>query len=77
MTQLTLEALAVRVAVLEQKVAELSAKPSVTLTAQSGTGDWDAAAQAARQLREAGSYDFDAAREQREFDRQHAEDHLR
>lgn len=32
-----------------------------------GSGDWDVAAQAARELRETG-YDFDAWREQREFD---------
>jgi hypothetical protein len=43
---------------------------------QPGTGDWEAAARAAKALRESG-YDFDAWREQREFDRQHAEDHLR
>jgi hypothetical protein len=38
-----------------------------------GTGNWDAAAQAARAL---ASYDFDAWREQREYDRKHASDHL-
>ncbi len=43
---------------------------------QPGTGDWEAARQAAERLRERGTYDFDAWREQREFDRKHAEDHL-
>jgi hypothetical protein len=41
----------------------------------SGTGDWAAAAQAAQELRDSG-YDFDAWRRQREFDLQHAHDHL-
>jgi hypothetical protein len=41
-----------------------------------GTGDWEAAARAAQELRERGTYDFDAWREQREFDREHADDHL-
>jgi hypothetical protein len=40
-----------------------------------GTGDWDAAAAAARELRETG-YDFDAWREQREYDRQHGHTYL-
>lgn len=39
--------------------------------------NWDAAAEAARQIREAGTYDFDACRDQRKLDREHAEDHLR
>jgi hypothetical protein len=38
-----------------------------------GTGDWDAAAQAARQL---AGYDFGAWQEQRQFDQRHAPDHL-
>jgi hypothetical protein len=42
-----------------------------------GTGDWEAAARAAKELRERGTYDFDAWREQREYDRLHAEDHLK
>lgn len=37
---------------------------------------WAAAEQAVRELREEGSYDFDAWREQREFDKRHAGDHL-
>lgn len=40
-----------------------------------GTGDWDAAARAAQELRETG-YDFDAWRAQREYDLKHARDHL-
>jgi len=36
---------------------------------------WAAAARAAQELRESG-YDFDAWREQREYDRKHANDHL-
>ena len=38
-----------------------------------GTGDWDAAARAVRELED---YDFDAWREQREYDLKHANDHL-
>ena len=41
----------------------------------SGTGDWNAAAQAAQELRETG-YDFDAWRAQRDCDLKHANDHL-
>ena len=40
-----------------------------------GTGDWEAAAQAAQVLRETG-YDFDAWQRQRECDLQHAAEHL-
>jgi hypothetical protein len=38
-----------------------------------GTGDWDAAAQAVREL---AGYDFNAWREQRDHDTKHADDHL-
>jgi hypothetical protein len=38
-----------------------------------GTGDWDALEAAADDLE---GYDFDAVGEQREYDREHAEDHL-
>jgi hypothetical protein len=38
-----------------------------------GTGDWDAAARVASDLDD---YDFDAWREQRDFDRQRAAEHL-
>lgn len=37
-----------------------------------GTGDWDAALRAARELED---YDFDAVRDQREYDLKHADDH--
>ncbi len=37
---------------------------------------WGAFADAARQIRESGTYDFDAWREQREYDLKHANDHL-
>lgn len=40
-----------------------------------GSGDWEAAAKAAQELRETG-YDFDAWREQREYDLQHSLDRL-
>lgn len=40
-----------------------------------GTGDWEAAARAAQELRDTG-YDFEAWREQRDYDLKHAEDHL-
>ena len=39
-----------------------------------GAGDWEAAAKAAQELRDTG-YDFDAWRQQRAFDLQHAADH--
>ena len=38
-----------------------------------GAANWDAALQAARELTD---YDFDAWRQQRDYDRQHANDHL-
>jgi len=69
MTELTLEALAARIEALEKKLAELT-RPA----ARPGTGDWDAAEKAIRGLED---YDFDAWREQREFDLEHAEDHLK
>ena len=40
-----------------------------------GTGDWQAAARAAQELRDTG-YDFDAFQRQREYDLEHASDHL-
>jgi len=40
-----------------------------------GTGDWEAAERAAQELRDTG-YDFDAWRQQREFDTKHANNHL-
>jgi hypothetical protein len=50
-----------------------SAKPPPEVVP--GTGDWNAAMQAAKKLRESG-YDFDAAHRQRELDRKQAADHL-
>ena len=50
-------------------IIEEGIAPQVT----SGTGDWAALEAAADDLE---GYDFDAVREQREFDRRHAEDHL-
>jgi len=38
-----------------------------------GTGDWDAAMKAVAELED---YDFDAFSKQREYDLQHAKDHL-
>ncbi len=40
------------------------------------TRKWSALADAARHLRESGTYDFDAWRERREYDLKHANDHL-
>lgn len=68
MTRLTLEAVAARLEALERKVAEL-ARPAI----RSGTGDWDAAEKAMRELED---YDFEAIRDQDECDRKHAGDHL-
>jgi hypothetical protein len=89
MTQLTLEALAERVALLEQKIAELTRTalprkgstieatelmPTTAPGIRPGTGDWDAFAKAAARLR--ATYDFEAIRDQDECDRRHANDHL-
>ncbi|MCI0703640.1 MAG: hypothetical protein L0241_21375 [Planctomycetia bacterium] len=73
MTQLTLESLAERVAVLEHKVAELTRTRSLLRT---GTGDWDAAAKAAAEIRASNGFDFDALRDQDACDLRHANDHL-
>ena len=40
-----------------------------------GTGDWETAERAARNLRETG-YDFDALQQRREVDLTYADDHL-
>jgi hypothetical protein len=53
-------------------VLDESAAPAV----QPGTGDWEAFERAAQALRDSG-YDFDAWRQQREFDLRHADDHLK
>lgn len=68
MAQLTLETLAARIEALERKVAELT-RPAV----RPGTGDWDAAEKAMRELED---YDLDAIRDQDECDRKHAGEHL-
>jgi hypothetical protein len=57
---------AVEIIVLEEETAS-AIRP--------GTGDWEAAEKAARELRESG-YDFDAWREQRKYDLKHAHEHL-
>ena len=67
MNELTLESLAKRVEALEKQVAELT-RPVIR------TGNWDAVEKALRELED---YDFDAWREQREYDLKHAEDHLK
>ncbi|MBY0512603.1 MAG: hypothetical protein K2P78_01670 [Gemmataceae bacterium] len=41
------------------------------------TASWEEVTEALRQLREAGTYDFDALRDQNECDLKHAGDHLR
>ena len=46
---------------------EFMSKEELTVGIVRGTGDWDAAERAARDLRESG-YDLDAWRRQREYD---------
>jgi hypothetical protein len=55
------------------RVEPMTVKPG--LVVRPGTGDWEAAAKAAQQLRETG-YDFDAFQRQRDYDLNHASDHL-
>jgi hypothetical protein len=57
------------------KNVEIVVQEEATSAVTPGTGDWDAAARAAENLRKSG-YDFDAWRRQREYDLKHAEDHL-
>ena len=71
MTQLTLEAVAERLDALERKVAELT-QPAI----RPGTGDWDAAAKAAAEIRANNGFDFDAILDQDECDLRRANDHL-
>ena len=59
----------------EGTVVEIVPKLNQPEAVHPGTGDWDAAARAARELRETG-YDFDAWQKQREYDRKHTLDHL-
>lgn len=53
-------------------VVPVSAQPAAI---QPGAGDWDAALRAVQDLRETG-YDFDAWRQLRDYEVQHAADHL-
>jgi hypothetical protein len=57
------------------KTVEIVIKEETAPEITPGTGDWDAAQSAARALRETG-YDFDAWRQQREYDLEHAKDHV-
>ena len=74
MTNLTIESLAERLAALEQKVAELARARTPAI--RPGTGDWDAAARAAAELRANNGFDFGAIPDQDECDLRHANDHL-
>jgi hypothetical protein len=69
MAELTLESLAARLEAVEQKLAEITRS-----AIRPGTGDWDAAEKAIRELED---YDFNAWKEQREHDFTRAEDHLK
>jgi hypothetical protein len=55
------------------KNVEILVQEETTPAVIPGTGDWEAALQAARELED---YDFDAWREQRACDLKHAKDHL-
>jgi hypothetical protein len=55
------------------KTVEIIVLDETTPTTIIGAGDWEAARKAAAELED---YDFDAFRRQREYDRQHAKDHL-
>ena len=57
------------------KTVEIIVREEAGTGVVAGTGDWEAAKRASQELRESG-YDFDAWRQQREYDRQHANDHL-
>jgi hypothetical protein len=57
------------------KNVEIIVQEEQKSTILAGTGDWEAAARAAQELRDTG-YDFDACRQQREYDLKHANDHL-
>jgi hypothetical protein len=58
------------------KTVEIMIKEEASPGITPGIGNWDAAARATQRLRESG-YDFDAWREQRDYDLKHANDHLR
>jgi hypothetical protein len=55
------------------KTVEITVEEQPAAAVTPGTGDWDAALQAAYDLED---YDFDAVREQRDYDLKHANDHL-
>jgi hypothetical protein len=55
------------------KTVEIIVVEEPTPTVRPGTGDWAALEEAARNLE---GYDFNAWREQREYDLRHANDHL-
>jgi hypothetical protein len=55
------------------QTVEIIVLPESLAGVQAGTGDWDAAARAARALT---GYDFDAWCQQREYDQKHASDRL-
>ena len=57
------------------KTVEIIVLEEPVLAFTPGTGGWDAAEKAAEELRESG-YDFDAWRKQRNYDLEHAKDHL-
>jgi len=75
MAELTLESLAERVAALERVVGmpgpERMMKPHVYRV---GTGDWEGAMRAAKELSK--TYYFDAVREQEEVDFRHARERM-
>jgi hypothetical protein len=52
-------------------IVKEESRPEIT----PGTGDWVSAERAAQHLRQS-DYDFDAWRQQRDFDIQHAYDHI-
>jgi hypothetical protein len=55
------------------KTVEIIVVEEPTPMVRPGTGDWDAAARAVQDLKD---YDFNAWREQRDYDLRHANDHL-
>jgi hypothetical protein len=57
------------------KAVEIIVKEDTAPEITPGTGDWEAVACAAERLRETG-YDFEAWRQQRDYDLKHANDHL-
>jgi hypothetical protein len=57
------------------KTVEITIQEEEASSIKTGLGDWEAALKAAQELRDTG-YDFDAWREQREYDLMHAQDHI-